>query len=76
MDRARKELANCLFALATELIEDTHELAVRGQSRRRKSDEFRAYAVALEELSQSLSAISVTITTLIASPASRVRREH
>lgn len=64
MDRTQKELIARLFVFATELLEDTHAIAVRGQSPKRKPKSLADSAKALQELAHRLDSIAVVIQAL------------
>ena len=58
MDSECRDLVRRLFALATAVIEDAHELAVRGQSSRPGPRDYRNVARQLREAANNLVALA------------------
>ena len=65
MDKDHRDLVCGLFTLATEILEDTHLVACRGQSSRRSSETYQACARRLLEASQRLSDVAGAIQAAI-----------
>lgn len=70
MNKDHRDLIRRLFTLATELLEDTHGFATKGQSSRLRAKDYAACAQQLAETGQNLAATAQTILTTL-KPISR-----
>ncbi len=78
MDKDRRALVQRLFAMATELLEDAHETAVRGQSHKASPKQLALCAQDLDQTAQALATFATTLTfTLKGDRGRRLRpRKH
>lgn len=67
MDKDTRELARQLFAQATMILEDAHELAVEGQSARLTAQAADKYTKSLQQAGQNLVMLVEAIQVVIGS---------
>jgi hypothetical protein len=67
MTKEDEEIARRLFALATEILEDAHEAATRGQGHSRRQRDLRETARRLACLARRAESLAVSVEVLTGS---------
>jgi hypothetical protein len=65
MENAERELVTRLFTYATELIEDSHSTATRGQSNRRRISQYLLDSEKLQYYAQDLNLVASMISLIV-----------